>query len=56
MNNDYLKQKLSTFDENTTLKDLQKYVNVKRGVPFFGTTRDFFHLFHFFTAPFALCP
>lgn len=27
MNNDYLKQKLSTFNENTTLKELQKYVN-----------------------------
>lgn len=27
MNNEYLKQKLSTFNENTTLKDLQKYVN-----------------------------
>lgn len=27
MTNDYLKQKLSTFNENTSLKDLQKYVN-----------------------------
>ena len=27
MNNDYLKEQLSKFNENTTLKDLQKYVN-----------------------------
>lgn len=27
MNNDYLKEQLSKLDENTTLKDLQKYVN-----------------------------
>lgn len=27
MNNDYLKEKLSTFNENTSLKDLQKYIN-----------------------------
>ena len=27
MNNAYLKEQLSKFDENTTLKDLQKYVN-----------------------------
>lgn len=27
MNNDYLKEQLSKFNENTSLKDLQKYVN-----------------------------
>ena len=27
MNNDYLKEQLSKLNENTTLKDLQKYVN-----------------------------
>lgn len=27
MNNDYLKEQLSTFNEKTSLKDLQKYVN-----------------------------
>lgn len=27
MNNDYLKQKLSTFNENTSLKELQKYID-----------------------------
>lgn len=27
MNNDYLKEQLSKLDENTTLEDLQKYVN-----------------------------
>lgn len=27
MNNDYLRQKLSTFNENTSLKELQKYID-----------------------------
>lgn len=27
MNNDYLKEQLSTFNEKTSLKDLQKYIN-----------------------------
>lgn len=27
MNNDYLKEQLARFNENTSLKDLQKYIN-----------------------------
>ena len=27
MNNDYLKEQLSKFDNNTSLRDLQKYIN-----------------------------
>lgn len=27
MNNDYLREQLATFNENTSLRDLQKYIN-----------------------------